>query len=514
MQVTQSFELYTNNIQTLSNNIINPGSDVEGLLYVPRLNPSDPCANATSKYIPSNVTRLEDLPSSQYTYIAFAPWISAACTQSYLVAARGTTAFLFYVPSQNTTVLPPPPSDQTWNLNDGGQWKSQNRFPVYALPGANGATIMQQMALYSGNVSQVKNGDLLVQQYNPSDYIRLYAIFSSGSDSNLPTLWAFLLIVLGVVLILVGATSLSMHLIQRRRRRDLQRRVERGEVDLEMLGIKRHRLTQAEIDTLPLASYIPNEKKGALPLPTADSYPAPQNSALPAVAASPQDYNQPTCPICLEDYEPHKTSVRSLPCHHIYHPECIDPFLLGNTSLCPVCKAKVQLNPRPDIEDRITNCPTITNVMVRRERYARRLRQRREQGLPADDPGRWAIISRRFRAPASSPRGRGFRSPAVPAPTFLPTAPPQPTTSHIEMGTVSHPTAPTGTTPAAIAAAHTDARPTPPQDPERRREWARHRASALIRRGGGIGDAVNGDVEGAGEARRDGAPKCESILAL
>ena len=41
------------------------------------------------QYVPSNVTRIDDLPAEQYLYLGFAPWFSAACTDSYLTAARG-----------------------------------------------------------------------------------------------------------------------------------------------------------------------------------------------------------------------------------------------------------------------------------------------------------------------------------------------------------------------------------------------------------------------------------------
>jgi hypothetical protein len=85
-------------------------------------------------------------------------------------------------------------------------------------------------------------------------------------------------------------------------------------------------------------------------------------------------FSQPTCPICLDDFEPGETQVRELPCRHIYHPECIDPFLLRTSSLCPMCKESVL--PRG-------YCPTrITNVMVRRERILRRMRNRAGDGEP------------------------------------------------------------------------------------------------------------------------------------
>jgi hypothetical protein len=84
-------------------------------------------------------------------------------------------------------------------------------------------------------------------------------------------------------------------------------------------------------------------------------------------------YSQSSCPICLEDFVSHSTVVRSLPCTHIFHPDCIDPVLRQYSSHCPVCKGKVLP---------VGYCPELTISMVRRERLIRRLRER----VDADDP--------------------------------------------------------------------------------------------------------------------------------
>lgn len=78
-------------------------------------------------------------------------------------------------------------------------------------------------------------------------------------------------------------------------------------------------------------------------------------------------YNQTSCPICLEDFTD-KEEIRELPCLHIYHPECIDPFLKTRSSLCPMCKVSV-LPP-----GYLPETVKLTNATVRRERVMQRQR--------------------------------------------------------------------------------------------------------------------------------------------
>ncbi|KAI9024688.1 hypothetical protein DFJ74DRAFT_767247 [Hyaloraphidium curvatum] len=45
-----------------------------------------------------------------------------------------------------------------------------------------------------------------------------------------------------------------------------------------------------------------------------------------------------TCAICVDSFEPDE-AVRVLPCGHRFHRDCIDPWLLELSRLCPLCKA-------------------------------------------------------------------------------------------------------------------------------------------------------------------------------
>ena len=444
--------------------------------------------------IPSGVSREADVPYGFRNIIALVPWISQDCMKSYLVAANNNlaSALITYVPN-NSTEAPPPVNDKQWFLNDGGRWKSESGYPVYAIPGASGSAIMQQLNIYSGDISNIRNGSFL-SIADSNDYIRLYTSIETNAHSKLPSLWAFLLMVLGIVVVLVGLTSCAMHYHQRRARRSLRRRVAAGEVDLESLGVRRLTIPQDVLDKLPVHVYIASEKES----PVEGSVPITQlsrrNSApLPVtptgfntvkMSPTPQNFSQPMCAICLDDFVPNSTMVKELPCRHIYHPECIDELLRAHSSLCPVCKGKVLP---------IGYCPPeiITNAMVRRERQARRLPRQRadlqDGALPSATTsrrqlavgGRMASFHRQFgRVNRSNGERRIFSAP-------------EPQT--VEMNERSANSAATVMDTAAVP-------PLPSQQPVDRTERARRRVSALL------GHQVMADDEE--RERRERLPKC------
>ncbi|XP_053713551.1 RING finger protein 150a isoform X1 [Synchiropus splendidus] len=45
------------------------------------------------------------------------------------------------------------------------------------------------------------------------------------------------------------------------------------------------------------------------------------------------------CAVCIEGYKPHDV-VRILPCKHIFHKHCVDPWLLDHRT-CPMCKMNI-----------------------------------------------------------------------------------------------------------------------------------------------------------------------------
>ncbi|KAJ9221114.1 hypothetical protein DTO207G8_4226 [Paecilomyces variotii] len=395
-------------IQTLSTNNSPNQDSISGLLFVPTLDPEDPCNNVTAPFVPQNVTREADLPDLGYNLIGLAPWISIDCTESYLASARNApaSALIFYRAGSHDTQKPPPISDAVWTLNDGGAWRQNNHYPVYAIPGPAGNTLMNELAQYSGNTTSPENSSDLSNVQPSTNFARLYALISLEQPrSSVPSLWVFILAILGVLIFVVVSSIVVIRMVQRRRRENLRRRIEAGEVDIESLGIKRMKVPRDILDKIPVYTYpvltappkafLGDEQTLASTLREKDDDASAIAPAMPRFSdpdmscstlkdfdvstielATVRDsitdiktearltFSQPTCAICLDDFVPGSSVVRELPCAHIFHPECIDAFLMQNSSLCPMCKKSVLPS---------DFCPTqVTNLMVRRERLLRR----------------------------------------------------------------------------------------------------------------------------------------------
>jgi len=60
------------------------------------------------------------------------------------------------------------------------------------------------------------------------------------------------------------------------------------------------------------------------------------------------------CSICLEDYEKGE-KLRMLPCHHMFHTECIVPWLTERFPNCPLCKAQIVLEDAEEVSTTMEN---------------------------------------------------------------------------------------------------------------------------------------------------------------
>ncbi|KAK2073858.1 hypothetical protein P8C59_008103 [Phyllachora maydis] len=377
---------------------------IQGLLYVPDLDYADPCASQMRDYVPDTAVRQRNLPPTNLNLIAIFPWVTETCTQRYLESARQDPlrAVIVYGPHQ-TSARPPPVSSPAWQLNDGGRWKTENHFPIFAVSALVGQDMVQKLSLYSGNVTEVPYGENITDLYDPDPdaYVRMWTEISVSSTSRVPSFWVFILAFVGLVLLIILLASFFMHLVQARRRRVLRRRVINGEVNLEVMGIERLTVPAQHIQTFPLYTYHyePDDHTPPhSPVFPATMHPPPPSEARSSSSSKPPtetvapsitdsrtlpaseittktcltgstaatDY-QPLCLICLHHFKNRSTVIRELACGHIYHPDCIDEFLGQVSSLCPLCKACML--PKG-------YCPRITNSMVRRELALHRLRGR------------------------------------------------------------------------------------------------------------------------------------------
>ncbi|BGP26476.1 hypothetical protein JCM10295v2_005429 [Rhodotorula toruloides] len=84
------------------------------------------------------------------------------------------------------------------------------------------------------------------------------------------------------------------------------------------------------LETLPAMT-------SSLPLSTRPTAAEAEEAAILASTDLPS--SSESCPICLTEFE-EGDELRILPCdeRHRFHPECIDPFLLNVSRLCPLCR--------------------------------------------------------------------------------------------------------------------------------------------------------------------------------
>lgn len=83
-----------------------------------------------------------------------------------------------------------------------------------------------------------------------------------------------------------------------------------------------------------------NDRQGPPPAPS------PSIDAMPTVTINEQHLSSDgssQCPVCREDFEVGE-QVREMPCKHVYHNECIVPWLRMHNS-CPVCRYRLPSEP-------------------------------------------------------------------------------------------------------------------------------------------------------------------------
>lgn len=365
-----------------------------------------------------------------------------------------------------------------------------NKYPIYAISGQEGHNMMNQLSYYSGSVDNIPYGENISTIYgpNPRDYVRIWTELSVEDKSDIPPLWAFFLIVIGALLAIFAFVSITMHLVQRRRRISLRKRVESGEVDLEAMGIKRLTVPITHINSFPLFTYNADPESLAPPQTPSSTRRHRSNrgfdqqsvrsgvsvrskrSGIGATGDNAATNFQPSCHICLTNFEHRITIIRELPCGHIFHPECIDEFLSKNSSLCPMCKHCML--PRG-------YSPRITNGMVRRERALSKLRQRVDLEDLSEEGDNTKMMDwgkRLFRTSSSPSRPASAPLVSIKLPTFM-RRPAEPAMTDVQEGAERQSTPITPATQTGEPESNT--RPPPPVKAARTRRPKPHRLNML-----------------------------------
>lgn len=344
------------------------GIRVWGITYVPTLAP-DQAACFNTPMMSNPPPRIQDIPHNT-TLIAVAPVVSLECTMLLMNQAIADKARLLVL-ANDTLITNGVPFTGTFAP-----------ISIVGISTANGQNVLQHMSQYSTNET------VLVPDTAVDTAVKRVGLqIQSDLSSTLPKLWVFVLAVLAGVLAIIIGVSLLLNFMLYLRRRNLRRRILNGEVNLELLGVKRLTVPDEILEKIPIRIYTHGEQhfaneQGGEPE-------GPKNKLWKAKLSKPGEdgnkdiemgpiqntsgYFQTDCPICLEDFENNVTQVRELPCKHIYHLDCIDPFLKTRSSLCPLCK-KSTLPPAyfpPSLR--------LTNATVRRER---------EMRMRANDPSR------------------------------------------------------------------------------------------------------------------------------
>lgn len=105
-----------------------------------------------------------------------------------------------------------------------------------------------------------------------------------------------------------------------------------------------HQSSSTPLDTSAGLSPIPASPNllETAPAPTSPTSPTTRPTAAEEaaiLASTDLPSSSESCPICLTEFED-GDELRILPCdeRHRFHPECIDPFLLNVSRLCPLCR--------------------------------------------------------------------------------------------------------------------------------------------------------------------------------
>jgi hypothetical protein len=83
-----------------------------------------------------------------------------------------------------------------------------------------------------------------------------------------------------------------------------------------------------------------NEHERAVATPMSEAGSSAEAAPVPIAANAEEDDQM--CSICTDNFTKGE-DIRVLPCNHMFHPACVDPWLLDVSGTCPLCR--INLNP-------------------------------------------------------------------------------------------------------------------------------------------------------------------------
>lgn len=70
-----------------------------------------------------------------------------------------------------------------------------------------------------------------------------------------------------------------------------------------------------------------------------------EQEAIEPKPAEPANFDSgDLCAICIDNLELND-NIRALPCHHVFHSDCVTPWLTSRRAICPLCKADFYVSP-------------------------------------------------------------------------------------------------------------------------------------------------------------------------
>ncbi|ORX90034.1 hypothetical protein K493DRAFT_63170 [Basidiobolus meristosporus CBS 931.73] len=166
------------------------------------------------------------------------------------------------------------------------------------------------------------------------------------NERSSPSVWEFTLIIVVILLFLALVISVAMHchLYRLRRNYAIRNNIPDG---TEMMVIHKSALDKFPIQTWYGNGDLRSQKTHcAVVMEPPPAYDPHHMASPPEFKSENEEAAQSVCAVCLDDFKV-GDEVRELPCCHIYHVDCIDPWLTTKSGTCPMCKLAISSDLTP-----------------------------------------------------------------------------------------------------------------------------------------------------------------------